>query len=331
MGWRDLLQGKDERIVLPWISGVTGRSLRSLDRTWTIVGKLPEESGWHTFKLEGRNARLGDDFDREMAKEPFVVPPGSLYFQAKGYLVGDHFVSDQARVDPDPKKIAEVAEPVYMIEPGLDRFARIEVGRAFEGGPLIYEGMDMPLGPESDVLKAYEDREVSVDKIPGVTPALDAAFRMESWQRAEAERRRAEAERRRREEEERRAQEERRQELVKKLGDGASRREMAKIDFAEAARAALAVSGAEYLDHRRAARRGEMAVRFRINRRRFECTCDEKTLQIIDAGICLTAHYDDEEFEEGTRGDTFFTLESLPSVIREAERGGRLVVFRHVD
>ena len=66
-----------------------------------------------------------------------------------------------------------------------------------------------------------------------------------------------------------------------------------------------------------------------MNARRFECTCDERTLQIIDAGICLTAHYDDPDFEEGTRGDTFFTLESLPAVIRQAEREHRLVVLRH--
>jgi len=328
MSWRDLLQKKDERIVLPWVGG---RSLRSIDRSWTISGKLPEEPGWHTFRIEGKNAFLGDDFDKEMAAESCVSPPGSLYFQTKGYLVGDRFIADNARVDPDPKKIVEVSEQVFLIEPGLDRFARIEVGRAFEGGPLIYSGMDMPLGPEQEVLTAYEERFPSVDKIGGVTPALDAAFRMETWQRAEAERRRAEAERRRREEEERRAQEERRQDLIKKLGDGATRREMAKIDFAEAARAALVVGGAEYLDHRRAHRRGEMIVRFRFNRRRFECTCDEKTLQIIDAGICLTAHYDDPDFDAGTKGDTFFTLESLPSVIREAQEEGKLVVFRHVD
>jgi hypothetical protein len=54
-------------------------------------------------------------------------------------------------------------------------------------------------------------------------------------------------------------------------------------------------------------------------------------LRIIDSGICLTAHYDDPEFEAGTKGDGFFTLESLPSVIREAQRDGKLVVYRHVD
>ena len=131
--------------------------------------------------------------------------------------------------------------------------------------------------------------------------------------------------------ERRRAAEERRRQIVETLGDAAGRREVAVVDFAEAARAALAVGGAEYLDSRAAHGRNEMVVRFRLNRRRFECTCDRRTLRIVDAGICLTAHYDDDSFEEGTRGDGFFTLESLPSVIMEAERGGKLVVFRHVD
>jgi hypothetical protein len=68
-----------------------------------------------------------------------------------------------------------------------------------------------------------------------------------------------------------------------------------------------------------------MVVRFRLLGRRFECTCDERTLRILDAGICLVDH------ATGERGDTRFTLESLPAVILEADRDDKLVVFRHVD
>jgi hypothetical protein len=74
-----------------------------------------------------------------------------------------------------------------------------------------------------------------------------------------------------------------------------------------------------------------MVLRFRFDGQRFECTCDRNTLQIVDAGICLTAEYSDDEFDVGTKGDTWLTLESLPAVIREAQSEGRLVVFRHVD
>ncbi|MFQ6011384.1 MAG: hypothetical protein ACE5KG_04350, partial [Nitrososphaerales archaeon] len=135
-------------------------------------------------------------------------------------------------------------------------------------------------------------------------------------------------ERQRRIEEERRAQEERRREIVERLGDGAGRREMAHIDFQEAAQAALRIGGATYLDHRPGRTRNEMVVRFRFINRRFECTCS-RDLQIIDSGICLTAEYDSAEWDMGTRGDTWLTLESLPGVLSQAHREGRLVVFRH--
>ena len=66
-----------------------------------------------------------------------------------------------------------------------------------------------------------------------------------------------------------------------------------------------------------------MIVRFRVDRQRYTCTCDERTLQIIDSGICLIDH------DTGEKGDTFFTLESLPGVIQQAQREGVLHVFRH--
>ncbi len=319
MSWRDLLQTEKETVTFPWVGGKT---LQTNDgRTWFISGAYPCELGWYEFEVQGRKV---------FHPKPVPAEPDYLGLMVRGYLVGDRIVPDGVRVDPDPKKIIAFSERVFLLEDGLDRFVRVQAGRMFEGGPLIYRGLEMPAGPEEEVLGAFFDQKASLDAIAGVTPALDAAFRMESYQRAEAERHRLEAEQKRREEEERLAQEERRRQLVEQLGDGAGRRAMAAVDFSQAARAALAVGGAELLDVRRAPRRGEMVVTFRVNRRRFACTCDEHTLRIIDAGICLTAHYDDEDFEGGTRGDTWFTLESLPGVIREAEQAGRLVVFRHV-
>ncbi len=313
MVWKDLLQTNDETIVAPWIGG---RLLHAGERAWTIEGELPPEQGWYMFRAKGRKARSSGPTE-----------PGSELLRnvVRGYLIGDRLVPDGARVDVDPSKIIRSAERVFLIEPGLDRFARVSAGRSYENGPLIFEGQQMPLGPEGDVLNAYLDRAPSLDHLRGVTPALDAAFRMETWKRDEAERRRREIEERRREEEAQRALEAQRQEILASLGDARGRRAMAAYDFAEAARAALAVGGAVYLDHRNSIRRGEMVVRFQLARRRYECTCDEKSLQIIDAGICLVDH------DTGERGDTRFTLESLPAVILEADREGKLVVFRHVE
>jgi len=313
MGWRDLLQPADESLVSPWVGG---RSLQTYERTWAITGKLPQEFGWFTFKLTGRKALLG-----ESTEAPF----GVLKEVERGFLVGDRFVPEGTRVAPDIAKLITDFEPVHLVEPGLGRFVRVTAGRFCEGGPLIYQGQEMPLGPEEEVQAAFLDEAKNVDKIAGVIPALDAAFRIEAWHRKEAIKARLEAERKRREEEERLAREERRQLLVEKLGDGAGRREMAQLDFEEAARAALAVGGATLLDHRASYNKGEMVIQFRLERRRFECTCERNTLRIIDSGICLIDH------ATGRRDDNLLTLESLPAVIKEAMDIGRLVVFRHID
>jgi len=311
MGWRDLTIDHDAKtMVSPWVGG---RSLRSRDRTWRIE-RPPREHGWYEFELSSRTAKV------KGSVEPCVM---YLDFNLIGYLVGDRFVRKGSLVDPDPSKITEQSERIYLVEEGLDRFALISAGRMFEDGPLIYREQEFPDGAEDDVMSAFLDQKGSIADVKGVTPALDAAFRMETWQREQAEKRRQELERIRREEEERRAKEERRKALAEKLGDGAGRREMAAVDFTEAARAALAVGGAELLDVRNS-RRGEKAVRYRLDGRRYECICDEKTLQIIDAGICLIDHSTNE------KGDAFFTLESLPAVVRQADREGVLVVFRHV-
>ena len=319
MGWQDLLQKPDETAILPWLGG---RELRSGPRAWSIQGRFPKEHGWYAFKLQGRKAILDPAKSAEITEGG---APVELGHQVTGYLVGDRLVEDQARVDPNPAHVSEVAEPVFLIEPGLDRFVHVSAGRACEDGPLIYKGITMPLGQEEEVLQAFLDEKTSVSHLKGVSPALDAAFRMEVWQKIEAAKRRAELERIRKEEEAKRAIEERRKKLVEQLGDGAGRRAMAAIDFNEAARAAFAIGGVEFLDSRASVRKGEMVVKFRLDGRRFECTCEKHSLRVIDAGICLVDHRTNE------KGDNYFTLESLPAVIRQAQREGKLVVFRRVD
>jgi hypothetical protein len=312
MGWRDLLEKQEgTTLVSPWTGG---RSLYQGDRKWDITGDLPREHGWFSFRLAGRKASV------EKESEPNSE---SLTQVVRGYLVGDRLVLSTASVSPDPAQIASHSERVYLIEPGLERFAHVSAGRVCEGGHLVYRGQEMPLGPEESVLQAYQDQKASVVEIPEVTPALDAAFRMETWHRSEVERRRAEVEKQRLEEETRRQQAERRAQLLEKLGDAVGRRQMAQTDFGEAARAALAMGGAVYLDHRKAFGRNEMVVTYRLMNRRFEATCDATTLRIIDAGICLTDH------DTREKGDGYFTLESIPSVVRQADQEGKLVVYRH--
>lgn len=313
MGWQDLLRPEQEAecSVAPWLGE---RRLQIGQRAWTVESPLPHEIGWYMFELGSRTCKTLNQA---------VAETQLLRHDVEGYLVGDRIVPDDTRVDPRPEALLGCSERVHLILDIQDRFARVVAGRMYEGGPLIFKEIAFPLGPETSVLVAFMDRAESVADIRGVTPALDAAFRLESWHRAETARARVELERLRREAEERDRLENQRREISERLGTGAGRRAMAQVDFSEAARAALAVGGAEYLDHVRSARRGEMTVRFRLDRRSFECVCDEATMRIVDAGICLTGR-------SGVKGDNLFTLESLPSVIRQAERDHVLVVLRHV-
>jgi hypothetical protein len=314
MGWQDFLtpEGGDER-VLPWVGG---RKVTDGQRMWTIKGRTPQEHGWYSFRTTGgREARLVGEADINWDFEESLPT-------LKGYLVGERFIPDDARVDPDPAKLIEQTEPVHIVEPGLDRFTRATVVRV--GEFLVYLRQEFPDGPEAEAIAAYQDRKDSISGVPGVTPALDLAFRFTTHQREVQEERRRELERLAAEEAERLAREERRRQAMETLGTGIGRRALAEEDFDAAARAALAISGAELLDTRQSYNRNNMVVQYRFRGRRLECECNKKTLQIVDAGVCLDDH-------RGTKGDTFFTLESLPAVIAEAIDHRKLVVWRHVD
>jgi len=309
MGWQNLLNSGGNR-VLPWLGG---NQVHSHDRTWTIKGRTPREFGWYTFDTSGgRTARLKDESEMDPGYEqgqPVV----------RGFLVGDRLVLDGARVEPDPNKLIEQTEPVFCIERGLGRFVRVAAIRDVEDR-LIYMRTEFPLGPEDEVNAAYQDRKDSVSEIPGVTPPLDLAFRWVSYQRAAQEAWEAELARRQAAEAAQLAEQERRRRLLAQVGTSVGRRELALVDFNAAARAALAIGGAEFLDARDGFNRGEKVVEYRFRNRRLECVCDATTLRIITAGVCLSAN--------GVRGDTWFTLESLPTVIAEAMERHQLVVLR---
>lgn len=301
MNWQSLLN-KEEKIILPWIGG---RNIVNFHRSWKIKGKLPEEYGWYVFSTNGRTATPIDKAD---------PCPEILRNKVIGYLVGNRIITDKVKITPTISNL-NLFEQVHLIEPGLDKFVRISVGKFYENSPFIFNSIEMPLGPEDEVLSYFLDEKDSIDNIPNVNHVLDAAFRIEVWRKKEEERIR-------KEEQERREQEERRNRLIENVSSSVDRRVTATENFAEAARAALLVGGAHYLEHRQV--RNEMVVRFRLNGRRYECTCNKNTLRIIDSGICLTDEYTGEKY------DDTLTLESLPPTIRQADEEGRLVVFRHV-
>ena len=317
MGWRDLLNSGTER-VLPWFGF---RRVLDSARSWTLPGALPPEHGWFRFSMTGaRGAKLVSPELQPL--DPVWADPKCII---KGYLVGDRFIYDTARAyDPDPTKLISQTVPVFCVEPGLERFARVAVVLNREGH-LVYLNQEFPLGPEAEVIKAYQDHAKSLNKVANVTPALELAFRFVSYERTAQEERRYKMRLLREEEEKKRTERERLEKLMKDSGTAVGRRAIATKDFETAAREALRVSGAELLDTRRSANKGEMVVQYRFEKRRFECVVEKATLRVVDAGVCLTDHRTEE------KGDRYFTLESLPGVIAEAMRLQKLVVWRHVD
>jgi hypothetical protein len=307
--WETLL-AEPEEVVIPWLGG---KKITRGDRTWNLK-RTPREYGWYRFSIDGsRRARL---------LGPTTVDPSfeEDHPLVRGYIVGNRLIPDGARV-PTPDKFAQETLRVFLIEEGLSRVER-GVAAKLSDGRLVFLTTEFPLGPEDAVIRAYEDRKDSVDDVPEVSPALDLAFRWMTQQREfeEEQERLREAERLQRiEEEARRA---RMEEAFKAAGTGQGRRELAAVDFKAACRAALMISGAELLDTR-VVDRTRVEVMYRFRHERLACVVDRRTLQVLDAGICLTDH------NTGEKGDRYFTLESLPAVVSEAIDQGVLVIWRH--
>lgn len=316
MGWKDLLNKGSEQ-ALPWY-GV--KRVHDAKRSWTLFGTLPPEHGWYRFRVSGgREASLCSP-----VPEPMDPAWADGQVTIGGYLAGDRFISHFARVDTNPDRLVDQTKPCYCLEPGLDRFSPVTVVEDREGC-LVFLRQEFPQGPEEEVRRAYQDRAESISHIRGVTPPLDLSFRWLTYQRAQQEKRAEELRRFRAEEEKKRAEEERIRQLMKDAGTSVGRRALATRDFRTAAQEALRVSGAELLDFRQSYNRGEMIVQYRFQQRRLECVVEQATLRIVDSGVCLT----DES--TGFKGDTLLTLESLPGVVGEAMRLGKLVVWRHAD
>jgi len=293
---------------MPWLGG---RKVHKRGRTWRVTGELPREFGWYEFELTGGRT----------ASSWVHCHPDADYANGrvltKGYVIGDRFIPENARVDPDPNKFVDQTVPIFLVETGLDRFSFVQ-GAFDEEHRLIYTQQLFPQPMDEQARWAFVERKESLGDIKGVTPALDLAFRFAYQQRKLLEERRAELE-------QQRLERERAEEARRNMGTGLGRRTLARQDFEAAAKAALKVSGAEYLDSRPGYTREEMVVQYRFENRRLECVVNCHTLRVIDSGICLTSS------STGEKGDTYFTLESLPAVVRQAIQLHKLVIYRHVD
>ncbi len=237
------------------------------------------QPGWYQFRKAGRYLTVENAISPEL--DAWKLP------RVVGYLFRGRLITN----DSQDRLFGLPADE------DLPMFCPVAARKWFDSH-MLYEGQEFETEVEAKVREAFEE-ETSIDEVKGVTPALAHVFVLESTQRELAR----EAERRAREEVERRKQ----------------AAELARWQETLEGRISLALShtGAELINWRRNGQR-QAVVRYRVAGRRFECVIDTESLQIMDAGICLSGT--DEELN----------LSSLPSAVREAIQSGQLHVFRNV-
>jgi len=285
MDYTQFLQKADEILTLPYFTGKTVCDDRLAYRLREAL-----QPGWYRFRKSGRYLTVEGPADADLAAWKLPRVAGYVF---NGRITGNDF---QSRLFGLPA------------ETDFPKFTPV-IGRKWFDGHILFENVEFESEVEPKVRDAFEE-EHSIDEIKGVTPALAHTFLLESTQRALAR----EAERRAREEAER---EKRR--VVEEAEREQREADMRRWQETLEGRISLALShtGAELVGWRRNGEQ-QAVVRYRLGGRRFECVIDTNSLQIVDAGICLSGT-DDE-----------LNLSSLPSAVREAINTGQLHVFRHV-
>ena len=237
------------------------------------------QPGWYQFRKSGRYLTVENAISPELDAWKLQRVTGYVF---RGRLISN---DSQDRLFGLPT------------DEDLPKFCPVAARKWFDGH-ILFEAQEFETEVEAKVREAFEE-ERSFDAVKGVTPALAHVFVLESTQRELVR----EAERRAREEVERQKQ----------------AAELARWQETLEGRISLALShtGAELINWRRNGQR-QAVVRYRVAARRFECVIDTDSLQIMDAGICLSGT--DEELN----------LSSLPSAVREAIESGQLHVFRNV-
>ena len=303
--------GRTEERVLAYLGGSV---VVAEDRGLRVAA--PVAPGWWRFSVAGRNAT---PVARVEAPEDVLAGLAPV----AGHWSGLRLVHGAAE-----------AECLHLgPEDELPRFAACRARRWYSGD-LVFERLELEGDAEETARRAFEDR-APLAGAKGVPGALRAAFAFAvvaevsaregvpaaplevrarlnevaegGWPAAAAL-----LERLRREREAAAA-------LVRRRAVAASvpLRPAPPQDALERATAALAGSGAVLLDGRRLGD-GLLEVTYRFMGERFRAVVQAASLQVVDAGICLSGH------------DAELTLDSLPSVIREGAEDGVLVITSHV-
>ena len=293
-----------EPVVLPYFGG---SRVEAADRRLRLAE--PVEPGWWRFRIEGRRAVALE------TAEPIDLAdrPALRGHHAAGWLFSSGRQADRIALPP-----AEEPPPLARV-----------TGRVWHSGDLLLDSIDFEDEAEEVARRALEEGR-GIGDVRGIPPSLRAAFGFavadavgreldipitpreaggrvqeiaEGGREAAAGLLRALAEERRRHDTEARAREIR------------ARVRQRRGDPVELADAALDAARARMLSCRRLGG-GNLEVRFQLDGERFVTIINGHTLQVLDAGICLSG------------ADRELTLDSLPSVIREAMETDRLNITR---
>jgi hypothetical protein len=317
--------GKTDSVLAPFLGGPSidapGRRLK--------LGAAPTKPGWYRFELKGRIANVIE------ATEP---PDLTALPRVRGYVWKERLVGDLAHAEP----------LAFMPEEEPPRFSPI-TARRWHGGALLFEGLEFESEAESAVREALATG-AALSSIKGVPAPLRAAYAyalIEQVARARgvpvaasevrghvsriaeggapvaeevlraliAER--EQTEREMRELRARISAAQLRADVQRAREEQIAQRQQRQETTEDRAWAALEKAGARFESSRRAGQ-GQLEVIFAFMGERFVCLVDADTLQVFDSGICL-GH---------PPADRVLTLDSLPSVIREAIDTHRLVILR---
>lgn len=325
MDYRKFL-AKEETLVLPFFGGTT---VDAPDRR-VRVATPPTEPGWYELTLRGRQVTL---------KGKAAAPDLSALPTVRGHFWNGNVVTDGALVQP--LELLPEEEP--------PRFSPVTARRWHGGRELIFDTVEFESEAE-EAAREQLSKEEALAGIKGVPATLRAAFgyafveavsrslRIEaSWgevrgfvaQVADGGRVAAEAglralhaerlqtraelmeqERRRAAQAVRAAVETERRRRMERARDAAAEVETRASEALEAAGAR--VSGVRNLGNDR------VEVSFRFMGERFTVIAISGSFQVLDSGICL-GH---------PPRDDLVTLDSLPSVIKEAIEEHKLVRLR---
>jgi len=312
-----------ETLVLPYFGGTR---VDAADRRLRVDATARIEPGWHTFEIDGRRAKaVGPGAPTGLDALPAV----------RGHWAGGWiFVSGRelGRIALPPDE-----EPLPL--------ARI-TARRWHSGDLLLDSIDFEDDAEVSARAALEEGR-SIAELRAVVPSLRAAFALSLalavarqagvpishreiaphvvaigdggpaavralLERLVAERRAAEAAALARLEQARLAQ--RGARLQAAAASAVVRRRSG--DPVARADAALEAAGARMLSARRLSG-ARLEVRVIVDDVRLITVVAAETLQVLDAGLCLAG------------ADRMITLDSLPSVVREAVRMDHLNLTRH--